>query len=278
MSEDHQQADQQQRLPAPALFRVPPSQNASTAELLPPPPGQSGASPRANLARPRTHTSDRTNITYDGTSSLLKFSSVEPGTKSARRQQKEAEQSNDDRVDAMWAEMQNTLQEVELNAASGANVFGLDHSRAIEDLRRAQIALAQAWARSEAEDEGHEDEEDELEERQTVGASKGGIGVFGDASRKSSVGTSESKAKYRRSSEAARHERTQLEDETENDIRLARKRREVNDKYFERVNQGVVDVVAKLADVAERMRNVEIDSREIWGEKDSIIDSVNSVT
>lgn len=273
MAEEQQQ---NLRLPAPTLFRGPPSANASTAELLPPPP--SGASPHVNLTRPRTHTSDRTHVTYDGTSSILKTASAEPGTRSARRQQKEAEQSNDDRVDAMWAEMQNTLEEVELNAASGANVFGLDHSRAIEDLRRAQIALAQAWARSEAEDEGHEDEEGELDEQQTVGASKGGKGVFGDANRAGNVGTSESETKYRRSSEAARHERTQLEDETENDIRLARKRREANDRYFERVNQGVVDVVAKLADVAERMRNVEMESREIWGEKGSIIDSVNSVT
>lgn len=198
---------------------------------------------------------------------MLKPSTVEMSTKAGRRQQhKDVEQSNDDRVDAMWAEMQNTLEEVELNAASGANVFGLAHSRAIEELRKSQIALAQAWTRSEADDEGRDDKDEELDGQQAVGK-----GVFGNAHRKGSVGTADSKGKApRRSSEAARHERNQLEEETENDIRLARKRREANDKYFERVNQGVVDVVAKLADVAERMRNVELESREIWGEKDSI--------
>jgi len=268
--QSRQQQQQQQRLPAPSLFRGPPSQNASTADLLsvPPPPGQSGVSARAALTRPWTHTNDRNPTAHDG---ALKGSTVEPAAKATRRQQKEAEQSNDERVDAMWAEMQNTLEEVELNAASGANVFGPAHARAIDELRKAQIALAQAWARSEVDDEGREDEDNELGEQQTVGTSMGSKGVFGGAGRKSSDDNAEDKGKApRRSSEAARHERSQLEEETENDIRLARKRREANDRYFERVNQGVVDVVAKLAHVAERMREVELESREIWGEKDSI--------
>ena len=64
--------------------------------------------------------------------------------------------------------------------------------------------------------------------------------------------------------------KSQLEEETENDILLARRRRLANDRYFERVNKGVVDVVAKLEDVAKRMGGVEMESKEIWGEGDSM--------
>jgi hypothetical protein len=57
-----------------------------------------------------------------------------------------------------------------------------------------------------------------------------------------------------------------MEEETEVDILLARKRREANDRYFQRVNQGVLDVVAKLEDVAIAMRAVEQESKELWGD------------
>ena len=60
-----------------------------------------------------------------------------------------------------------------------------------------------------------------------------------------------------------------LEEETEADIILARRRREANDRYFQRVNAGVLDVVAKLEEVAGAMRAVEQESRDIWGESDS---------
>jgi hypothetical protein len=64
-----------------------------------------------------------------------------------------AEQMSNERTDALWAEMQNTLEEVELSASSWSHVFGPGHSRALEELRTAQITLAQAWAKSAAEDE-----------------------------------------------------------------------------------------------------------------------------
>lgn len=57
-----------------------------------------------------------------------------------------------DRTDALWAEMQATLEEVELSASGGTHVFGAEHDRKLLELRTAQIALAQAWARSEADD------------------------------------------------------------------------------------------------------------------------------
>ena len=45
--------------------------------------------------------------------------------------------------------------------------------------------------------------------------------------------------------------------------------REANDKYFQRVNEGVLDVVAKLEEVASAMKAVEQESRDIWGETES---------
>ncbi|ODH23067.1 hypothetical protein ACO22_05421 [Paracoccidioides brasiliensis] len=59
-----------------------------------------------------------------------------------------------------------------------------------------------------------------------------------------------------------------LGENTERDILLARKRREANDRYFDRVNGGVLDVVAKLEEVAMTMRVVERESKEIWDESE----------
>ncbi|KAI6364932.1 hypothetical protein MCOR25_005529 [Pyricularia grisea] len=149
-----------------------------------------------------------------------------------------------DRTDALWAEMQATLEEVELSASGGTRVFGPDHDRKLAELRAAQIALAQAWARSEAD----EAIEDNLHQRQQRGGGSSKLGAEGSA------GT------------AAETERlgAKMEEETELDILLARQRREANDRYFSRVNQGVLDVVAKLDEVARAMREVEQESKDIW--------------
>ena len=75
-----------------------------------------------------------------------------PRQTNPRQQERSENQRQADRTDALWAEMQSTLEEVELSASNGAHVFGPDHNRALEELRTAQISLAQAWARSEADD------------------------------------------------------------------------------------------------------------------------------
>ena len=145
--------------------------------------------------------------------------------------------------------MQATLAEVELSAVSGTHVFGAEHSKALEELRTAQISLAQAWARSEA---------DELVDHPTevdVDSVKS-KGLLGDDTGEES-GNRERKG-------------NKLEEETEGDILLARKRREANDRYFRRVNGGVLDVVGRLEDVAAAMGKVERESREIWNESDSM--------
>lgn len=149
-----------------------------------------------------------------------------------------------DRTDALWAEMQATLEEVELSASGGTRVFGPDHDRKLAELRAAQIALAQAWARSEA------------DEAMETSAVPGAASESGAASlRRGSVGV------------GAERLGQKLEEETENDIKYARRRREANDRYFERVNQGVLDVVAKLDNVATAMRAVEQESKDVWGEE-----------
>jgi hypothetical protein len=146
--------------------------------------------------------------------------------------------------------MQATLAEVELSAARGTQFFGPEHSVALEELRASQIALAQAWARSEA-DEAVDPANEKNGEKKKDGKTGGHEGK-------------DSKAVER-------------EGDTEGDMLLARKRREANDKYFWRVHNGVLDVVGKLEEVAVAMGKVEKQSREIWSESESIgTGSVNS--
>jgi len=158
--------------------------------------------------------------------------------------------------------MQNTLEELELSATTGIHVFGADHSKALEELRTAQIALAQAWARSEAEEENHDSAEEMKASDQTQ--------VTADVL---SSDKPEAPVKTRERSGTSNTVKSQLEEETENDISMARKRREANDRYFKKVNAGVKDVVAKLEEVAKAMKGVELESKDIWGERDSIEDS-----
>jgi septum formation topological specificity factor MinE len=165
-------------------------------------------------------------------------------------------------IDSQWVEMQNTLGEVEQSGASrGANVFSSGHASALEDLRRAQIALAQAWARSEADDVNGDGD--------ITSGKQSAAGGNADVLASDRAETLNQKSKGNATGNTAK---TKLEQETENDIVLARQRRAANDKYFERVSKGVVDVVNKLEAVAEKMRGVEMESKEIWGSEDTIDD------
>ncbi|KAI1869022.1 hypothetical protein JX265_003063 [Neoarthrinium moseri] len=186
-----------------------------------------------------------------------------------------------DRTDALWAEMQATLEEVELSASGGTHVFGPEHDRKLTDLRAAQIALAQAWAKSEADDAiettagtGTEEVRDLKGALSTVGLAAasgagpglaGKMGAEGTDPGKSTVGSGS--ARPPSSGRGGERLGAALEQETESDILLARKRREANDRYFSRVDQGVRDVVAKLEEVAIAMRAVEQESRDVWGDE-----------
>ncbi|KAI3341361.1 hypothetical protein F4824DRAFT_311047 [Ustulina deusta] len=193
-----------------------------------------------------------------------------------------------DRTDALWAEMQVTLEEAELSASGGTHVFGPDHDRKLAELRTAQIALAQAWGRSEADDAAGGSIVSETEVRNLKGAlgEVGGIAAVAAAGAtqsstipsgaakgaadstdtgKSTIGTGS--AQLGSSGRDGEKLGAKLEEETERDILLARNRREANDRYFSKVDQGVRDVVAKLEDVAIAMRAVEQETRGVWGEE-----------
>ncbi|KAI1506164.1 hypothetical protein F5X99DRAFT_365741 [Biscogniauxia marginata] len=193
-----------------------------------------------------------------------------------------------DRTDALWAEMQLTLEEVEVSASGGTRVFGPDHDRKLAELRAAQIALAQAWARSEAEDAGELVSSD-TEVRNLKGAlgEVGGIAAAatGGAALGASIPTASAGRGAADSTDGGRSTigagsgrpgssgrggeklGARLEEDTERDILLARTRREANDRYFGKVEQGVRDVVAKLEQVAVAMKAVEQETRDIWDEE-----------
>lgn len=181
--------------------------------------------------------------------------------------------------------MQATLEEVEFSATGSTHVFRAEHEKKLAELRAAQIALAQAWARSEA------DEAMEMglgagtgsidgqggEVRNLKGTVLGSDGDGGADQARSVGSTARPGSSGMGMGVGGGVERLgRMEEETEVDILLAKKRREANDHYFQRVNQGVVDVVAKLADVAEAMRKVEQESKDIWGENESVAGNAKS--
>ncbi|KAF3352262.1 hypothetical protein VdG1_09215 [Verticillium dahliae VDG1] len=170
----------------------------------------------------------------------------------------ESVRSATDRTDALWAEMQATLEEVELSASGGTHVFGPDHDR-----HRDNGAFTAAGA----------DEVRNLKSAVLGDTTTGKSGDGTDAGR-STAGTGSA----RPGSSGMGTERlgAKLEEETEADILLARKRREANDQYFQRVNRGVLDVVARLEEVAVGMRAVEQESKDIWGETESAPGSVRT--
>ncbi|KAG6017344.1 hypothetical protein E4U54_007512 [Claviceps lovelessii] len=174
-----------------------------------------------------------------------------------------------DRTDALWAEMQATMEKVELSASGATHVFGSGHSQKLIELRSAQIGLAEAWARSEA------DEATVMGMRDKI-ASSGGSDLRNALTSLvySNVGHAHDQVrKTRNELNGLQNERidpseTDRTEQSEMDIVLGRKRREANDKYFQRVNNGVIDVVAKLKDVTAAMHAAEQESQHVWSEGD----------
>jgi Disordered region of unknown function (DUF5315) len=260
-----------QRDPPPSLF-LHPSPAASHASL----PGI--LAPGAPAAPATGPSLSQQPATLQRTGSIHASSVVSPVNRATRDLKTADSYRSADRTDALWAEMQATLEEVELSASGGTHVFGPEHDRKLAELRAAQIALAQAWARSEADDAIETNREpttsvavDEVRDLKgaVLGETSGKTaGVDGTDAAKSTAGTGS--ARPGSSGMEAEKLGAKLEEETEADILLARKRREANDQYFQRVNQGVLDVVAKLEEVAVAMRTVEQESKDIWGENESV--------
>jgi len=225
------------RLPPPALFQGPPSRNASNVSIAF--PGSNAAAIGQPLAATVGHPPRFPHIP----------DSEDPLLPSSSRNIVSDVKNENDRTDAVWAEMQNTLAEVELSASSGSHLFSAAHAKALDDLRTSQLALAQAWAKSEA-DEGISHYPEDSAEPQGKPAAQSSQG-------QSKKGNSEGNPDMN------------LEEQTQRDIESARKRREANDRYFQQVNNGVLDVVAKLDEVARAMKQVEKETREIWSESES---------
>ncbi|RYP62790.1 hypothetical protein DL771_009566 [Monosporascus sp. 5C6A] len=302
----------QARDPPPALF-LHPSREASHVSL----PGAAGAgpgdgpNPNPNPSASASHQPSTSQTATAGTaapglvrtvtSTSIRTRHIPPPPRLQKRESTRAT----DRTDALWAEMQATLEDVQLSASGGTRVFGPAHDRSLAELRAAQIALAQAWARSEADDafeanrvsEQQRDTAAETEVRNlkgalgdlgiaasAVGAPPGGSSAAGRAAAtgagdhtdggRSTVGGGTGTRPGSSAGAApgvigGERLGAKLEEETQSDILLARKRREANDRYFSRVDQGVRDVVARLEEVAVAMRSVEQETREAWGDEDN---------
>ena len=255
---------QTNRLPAPALFVGPPSHNASNTSLhetrAPAPLVRQRSLLSPDSKRPLPPT------TNDG--DHLSPTSTNPSAPFQRRQRQQSQAADAEassRAEAIWAEMQNTLEEVELSAIKGPGmtVFGSEHSRALDELRKAQIELARAWARSE-EDEQTPEQQKKAQENKANDLQPQSLANPRD-------GTDTGKVEKL-------FDRIKLEEETEKDIELSRKRREENDRYFEKVNKGVQEVVVRLEEVAKAMRGVESESKEIWGHGSDDTGDTASVT
>ena len=273
------------RLPPPALFQGPPSKNASHISLVLPTDRVPGAPPaESDSGGPGgRHTIIRPSRVPPASS----FSG--PSSNQLRQNAAAGATSDDHRAEQMWAEMQKTLADVELSAMNTSHVFGTDHLRALEELRTAQLSLAQTWAKTEADELLEHDFDNVSRKGSTIGAALEGKAPALTSTPSSArpmptkastpvTGSSPSTAKHGKDSRkpSAFTNNKNLEEETERDIQLARKRREANDRYFSQVNRGVLEVVSKLDEVAGAMRRVERESREIWDESsDDDEDEIN---
>lgn len=234
-----------QRLPPTALFQGPASRNASHSSLVAPDRSSPIEVQQQHLPRAGPPTAS--------------FSGSRPSLIGPTQTRQAKNKDDDFRADALWTEMQRTLADVELSAMNSSHVFSSSHARALEDLRTAQLGLAQAWAKSEADEMGDEEFGNESPETSAVGQMK--QGVFGGTNTSPTSGKNRSRPGSSGSGTGAN-----LEQETERDMNLARKRREANDRYFRQVNRGVLDVVSKLDEVANAMRRVEKESRDLWND------------
>lgn len=165
-------------------------------------------------------------------------------------------------LDAHWAALQSTLSDIELSAGSSAHVFGTGHAKALEELRAAQVELARAWGQTDSEDTS------------TLPTKEAKSPDTAQRNNSKDTTTKETQDRHQSNKEqekqAEQNER-KLSTATTLDLTAAARRREASDKYFAAVKEGVAEVVRKLDGVADAMREVEMQSRDIWGDdgKDS---------
>ncbi|KAF7194653.1 hypothetical protein HII31_04013 [Pseudocercospora fuligena] len=241
------------RLPAPTLFVGPPSRNASHLSIS----RQQTHESSSNAREPRRSALGR-NVE---TASTIH----DEDTKStANRPFPAVKKASERSIEAKWKEMQSTLNEVEFTAQSSTHVFGEQHSKALDELRKAQVELARAWGR------GNQDQPDNQDPTMNLSRFQGAEEIAKErrdigGRRRGGTNTSSGSASTALSDETRSNKGNgSLEDETAQDIRLASERRAANEAYFKKVEGGVRDVVKKLEVVAEAMRGVEGESRSLW--------------
>lgn len=186
-------------------------------------------------------------------------------------------------IDAQWADLRSTLSDISLAAAASSAkstgnigdgnsnggqgrvmVFGPQHARKLADLRSAQIELAKAWApglgsKSAVIQGGRSRGNSSLETGADgrTGKTKDGRGGKGGEEKEEDIGVADDE-EFGRLGDGKGGGQA--------DLSAAAARRAANEAYFAQVKEGVQAVVAKLEDVSEAMRSVEMESREIWGD------------
>lgn len=231
------------RLPAPALFIGPPSRNASHLSLATSPPANSrppAQGPYPSQTPPRSPRRAPDSSATPPPPSIT-IAPPPPPSRAA--------------LDASWISLQRALDEVEAGSAARAGAFGANHGAALMSLRKAQARLAEAWAPTGREAEVIARDYDKREDKHPFPPSVKLESLPPLLFTPRVQGGKDGKDNMR---------------DGEEDLRSARERREKNEVYFAAVKKGMLDVVAKLEDVAQAMRKVEMEGREIWDEGGSL--------
>jgi hypothetical protein len=205
-------------------------------------------------------------------------------------------------LDAHWAALQSTLSDIELSAtststsnpSSSSHVFNLAHAQALEELRAAQVELARAWGQTSTfELDATTTGGVKRDKNQDIEAAESNAGIDNTLTRETqskegdvmerekedfkSGGSSSSNTDATRLYQAAysntthsntTHSNTTHSTTTSGDMTQATLLRQTSDTYFTAVKQGVAQVVQKLNVVSKAMREVELQSRDIWGDDD----------
>ncbi|KAF2212199.1 hypothetical protein CERZMDRAFT_26792, partial [Cercospora zeae-maydis SCOH1-5] len=255
------------RLPAPTLFVAPPSRNASNLSISRQQPAEATANARRDPLRRHKSALSRSRNVPDNASSPTGDDDNSPQTQASYgTAQPGVMKASEREIEAKWQEMQNTLNEVELTAQSSTQVFGESHTKALDDLRKAQVELARAWGRGDQDEkEAHPFVSDRYKDAEDLARDRSNVHrrPRGDTDASASTALSDESV---RSDVTSKTGRSQLEDETKQDIKLASERRAANEAYFKKVESGVREVVKKLELVADAMRSVEGESRSLWSD------------
>lgn len=254
------------RLPAPSLFVGPPSRNHSSLSLSNTTSNtahSAGGSARFPLDRQKSALARPPNPDTGLPDPKALDAAAQGKQEQTQQSPSKASKPSDKEVNGQWREMQSTLADVELTAQSSTHVFGASHAAALDELRRAQVELARAWGRGSDDAAQTEDVKGpDLNTARFQGADDLASERTGRG--RSETATSVSTTLSDDSTASRPSGKSQLEEETAQDIRLASERRAANEAYFKKVDRGVKDVVKKLEVVAEAMRGVEGESRSLW--------------